>query len=100
MGAWGRGSAIVLCAGASASASVQLIINKYVCGLCVVCQLISSTNGHKICNKSLFFRLGLKLYDLYIFVQQNLLTFFFFFFGSSNSVIFQVGKYQTTIVII
>ena len=36
MGAWGRGSAIVLCAGASASASVQLIINKYGCMLCVV----------------------------------------------------------------
>ena len=77
MEAWGQGSAIVLCA--SVSASVQLIINKYGCGLCVVCWLISSINGHKICNKSLFFRLGLKLYGLYIFVLQNLLTFFFFF---------------------
>ena len=35
MEAWGQGSAIVLCA--SVSASVQLIINKYGCGLCVVC---------------------------------------------------------------
>ena len=33
MGAWGRGSASVLCA--SASASVQLIINKYGYVLCV-----------------------------------------------------------------
>ena len=32
MGAWGWGSASVLCA--SASASVQLIINKYGCVLC------------------------------------------------------------------
>ena len=45
---------------------------------CVLCKLISSTNGLKICNKSHFFRLGLKLYGLYIFVLHNLLTFPFF----------------------
>ena len=46
---------------------------------CVLCKLISSTNDFKICNKSHFFRLGLKLYGLYIFVLHNLLIFFFFF---------------------
>ena len=58
---------------------------------CVLCKLISSTNGLKICNKSHFFRLGFKLYGLYIFVLHNLLTFFFFWL-LSDSVIFQVSN--------
>ena len=93
MGAWGRGSASVLCA--SASASVQLIINKYGYVLCVswLVQLMVL----KYVINHFFLDLDLKLFGLYIFVLHKLLTFLFFLL--SNSVLFQVGKYQTTIVI-
>ena len=86
MGAWRQGSASVLCA--SASASVQLIINKYGCVLCAS-WLVQLMVLKYIINHS-FLDLDLS-YMAYIFLCCT--NYWLFFFLLSNTVIVWYSKW-------